>query len=146
MRKYIIFRADKRQPGWKDRKHAHSGSLTKTLFEHYDCSDQPLPEPGYRPPEFIKVDQFADPGYPLASTHRRQSDWEVSRVETYTPDVPMGEFDMVVICHYRYSPVNAPLVPMPDRQITADSFGGDEIAYQQWVEAQDEYDSVQPMP
>ncbi|WP_229423988.1 hypothetical protein [Moorena producens] len=49
MRKWIVFRAEKRQPGWKERKYAHSGSLTKTLFEHYDCSDKALPEPVYRP-------------------------------------------------------------------------------------------------
>lgn len=51
----MVFWAEKRQPGWKERKYAHSGSLTKTLFEHYDCSDKALPEPGYRPPEFIRV-------------------------------------------------------------------------------------------
>ena len=60
MRKWIVFRAEKRQPGWKERKYAHTESLTKTLFEHYDCSDKELPEPGYRPPEFIRVDQFVD--------------------------------------------------------------------------------------
>jgi len=37
MRRWIVFRADKRQPGWQDRKYAHTGSLTKTLAEHYDC-------------------------------------------------------------------------------------------------------------
>lgn len=109
MRKWIIFRAEKRQPGWEDRKYAHTGSLTKVLCEHFDCSDQAIPEPGYRPKEFVPVEQCADANYPEASTHYRVGDWEVSRVETYTPEVPMGEFDMVVVCYCKYAPVNAPL-------------------------------------
>jgi hypothetical protein len=142
MRKWIIFRAEKRQPGWEDRKYAHTGSLTKVLCEHFDCSDQAIPEPGYRPKEFVPVEQFADANYPEASTHYRVGDWEVSRVETYTPDVPMGEFDMVVVCYCKYVPVNAPLKPMPERQVTADSFGGDNTAYEQWLERQKEPVSV----
>ncbi len=137
MRKWIVFRAEKRQPGWKDRKYAHTGSLTKTLFEHYDCSDKALPKLGYRPPEFIRVDQFTDSNYPESSTHYRQSDWEVTRVETYTPDIPVGmDFDMVVICYCKYSPINTHLKPMPEHQVSVDSFGGDEVAYQQWLESQ----------
>ncbi len=135
MRKYIIFRAEKRQPGWKERKYAHTNSLTKTLFEHYDSSDKELPEPGYRPPEFIRVDRLVDPNYPEATTHYRQSDWEVTRVETYTPDVPVGEFDMVAICYCKYSPINAPLHPIPERLVSVDSFGGDAEAYKQWLES-----------
>jgi hypothetical protein len=142
MRKWIIFRAEKRQPGWEDRKYAHTGSLTKVLCEHFDCSDQAIPEPGYRPKEFVPVEQFANANYPEASTHYRVGDWEVSRVETYTPDVPMGEFDMVVVCYCKYVPVNAPLKPMPERQVTADSFGGDNAAYEQWLERQKEPVSV----
>jgi hypothetical protein len=134
MRKWIVFRAEKRQPGWQDRKYAHTGSLTKTLAEHYDCSDQALPEPGYRLPEFIRVDQFADPQYPEAKTHYRLSDWEVNNVEIYTPDISVGMgFDMIVICYCKYSPINSPLQPMPERQVSVDSFGGDEVAYSQWL-------------
>jgi hypothetical protein len=142
MRKWIIFRAEKRQPGWEGRKYAHTGSLTKVLCEYFDCSDQAIPEPGYRPKEFVPVEQFANANYPEASTHYRVGDWEVSRVETYTPDVPMGEFDMVVVCYCKYAPVNAPLKPMPERQITADSFAGDDAAYEQWLGRQKEPVSV----
>ncbi len=134
MRKWIIFRAEKHQPGAVDRKYAHTGSLTKNLAEHYDCSDSALPEPGYRPPAFIRVQQFVDAQYPASTTHFRKSDWEVTRVETYTPDVPMGEFDMIVICMCKYSPINAPLHPMPERHVSLDSFGGDGQAYEQWLE------------
>lgn len=143
MRKWIVFRAEKGQPGWQERKYAHTGSLTKTLAEHYDCSDKQLPEPGYRPPEFIRVEEFVDPQYPKAKTHYRVSDWEVTRVETYTPDIPVGMgFDMIVICYCKYSPINAPLKPMPERQVSLDSFGGDQKAYESWLVSEKEKSEV----
>jgi hypothetical protein len=67
MRKWIIFRAEKRQPGWKDRKLQHTQSLTWVLAEHYDSSDGDIPEPGYRPKEFVRVEQFVDQARPAAS-------------------------------------------------------------------------------
>lgn len=134
MRKWIIFRADKRQPGGLERKYAHTGSLTKNLFEHFDSSDGPLPEPGYRPPEFIRVEDAVDPRFPLAKTHSRRSDWEVVRVEVYTPEIPIADFGMIVVCTCQYSPIDAPLKPMPERQVSIHSFGGDENAYQGYLE------------
>jgi hypothetical protein len=136
MRKYIIFRAEKRQPGWQDRKFQHTQGLTRILAEHFDSSNKEIPEPGYRPLEFVRVDNAYDADKHGHSTHYRKGDWEVARVETYTPDIPIGEFDVVVICYCKYNPINAPLKPMPDRQVSVDSFGGDESAYKQWLESQ----------
>jgi hypothetical protein len=83
------------------------------------------------------VDQFADLSSPESKTHYRQSDWEVTIVEAYTPEIPVGMgFDMVVICYCKYSPINAPLKPMPERQVSVDSFGSDQAAYEQWLETQ----------
>jgi hypothetical protein len=138
MGKWIIFRADKRQPGWENRKFEHTQSLTKILAEHFSYGDRDLPEVGYRPPEFIRVEQFEDPSFKGASTHYRKGDWEVSRVETYTPDVPMGDYDMIVVCTCQYNPINAPLKPMPERIVSLDSFGGDQEAYDRWLESQKE--------
>lgn len=134
MRRWIVFKADKRQPNWKERKLQHTGSLTDILAEHFDSSSSPLPEPGYRPPEFIRVEQFSDSQYPAAKTHYRKSDWEVVRVETYEHGVgrPYAEYDVIVICYCQYSPINAPLNPMPERQVSVDSFGGDKEAYERW--------------
>jgi hypothetical protein len=116
MKKWIIFRADKHQPGGLDRKYAHTGSLTKNLFEHIDSSDSELPEPGYRPLEFSQLEEAVDPQYPLAKTHYKKSDWEVVRVEVYTPDVCVGmSFDMIVVCICQYNPIDAPLKIMPER-------------------------------
>lgn len=135
MRKYIIFRAEKREPGWKERKLQHTQGLTRILAEHFDSSDKPIPEPGYRPTEFIRVDALHNPEEHGYSTHYRKGDWEVTRVETYTPD-DSGEFDLIVICYCKYTPINALLNPMPDRQVSVDSFGGDEAAYAQWLDSQ----------
>ncbi len=133
MRKWILFKADKRQPNWKERKFQHTGSLTNILCEHFDSSDKPLPEPGYRPLEFIRVEEAVDAQFPSAKTHYRKSDWEVVRVETYTPDIPIADFGMIVICTCQYNPISAPLKPMPERQVSVHSFGGDDAAYQQYL-------------
>jgi len=143
MRKWIIFRADKRQPGWKERKFEHTHSLTKILAEHFDSSDRDIPEVGYRPPEFVRVDALHDPSFHGQSTHYRKGDWEVSRVETYTPDVPMGDFGMIVVCTCQYNPINAPLKPMPERIVSLDSFGGDREAYDRWLESQKDKQPVE---
>lgn len=138
MKKYIIFRAEKREPGWKERKLQPSQALTRILAEHLDYSDRPIPAPGYRPKEFIRVDALHNPTEHGYSTHYRTGEWEVSRVETYTPDVPTSEYEVLVICYCKYSPINAPLNPMPDRQVSLESFGGDETAYQQWLDSRKE--------
>jgi hypothetical protein len=39
---------------------------------------------------------------------------------------------MIVMCYCKYSPIDAPLKPMPDRQVSLASFGGDVMAYEQW--------------
>jgi hypothetical protein len=43
---------------------------------------------------------------------------------------------MVVICYCKYNPINAALKPMPERQVSLNSFNGDQEAYERWVEAQ----------
>lgn len=138
MRKWIVFKATGKEQDWKNRKFAHSGSLTNIIAEHFDSSNSEIPEPGYRPPEFIRVEQFTDPQYPAAKTHYRQGDWEVVRVETYEHEVgrPYAEYDLIVVCYCQYNPINAPLKPMPERQVSIDSFGGDQEAYDRWLTSQ----------
>lgn len=139
MRKYIIFQAEKKdKTDWRNRKLQHTQALTWILAEHWDSSDKPIPKPGDRPLEFIRVDSLHNPQEHGYSTHYRKGDWEVTRVETYTPEFPTSGFDMIVLCYCKYSPINAPLKPMPERQVSVDSFGGDEAAYQQWLESQKE--------
>ena len=136
MGKYIVFKAERHSPQSKERKLQHTQSLTDILAEHYDCSNKPIPEPGYRPLEFIRVDKLYDPLQHGYSTHYHLSDWEVTRVESYTPDLSHNHYNTVVICYCQYNPINAPLKPMPERQISIDSYGGDKKAYEDWLESQ----------
>jgi hypothetical protein len=139
MNKWIVFKAesDEGVPHWSERKMHHSQALTWILRENWDSSNRPIPEPGDRFIDFVRVDTDHDPNKHAHNTHYRDSDWEVSRVEEYVPDLPTGtEFDIIVICYCKYSPIDAPLKPMPDRIISADSFGGDETKYQEYLNSQ----------
>ena len=70
-------------------------------------------------------------------THYREGDWVVDRVEVFTPDISMGSsVDTIVICWCEYEPINAELIPMPDRIVSVDSFGGDEAKYQEYLNSQ----------
>ncbi|WP_238360998.1 hypothetical protein [Iningainema tapete] len=68
--------------------------------------------------EYHRIEQFVDPRFPGASTHSRVGDWEVIRVEEYTPEVPTSGFEAIVICYCRYSPVTSPLEPLPKIQVS----------------------------
>jgi len=133
MNKYVIFRAEKDQPGWKGRKFAHTGIGTYILAEHF-YSNQ-TPKVGDRITEFVKLEEHIDPEYPGASTHCKTGDWEVARIEEYTPEIPLSDFDSIFICYCHYIPINASLRPLPPRIISLDSFGGDEKAYQEYMES-----------
>ena len=139
-RKYIIYLADDdSQTGWEQRYRVNNGheSLTDILAEEFDSSGRPIPNVGDRVFEMVKVPGFEDQRFPGASTHYRYGDWEVVRVEEYTPDIPVGmAFSTIVLCFCRYAPVATPLKPLPPIQVSAASFGGDEQAYQDWLESQ----------
>ena len=119
MSKYIIFKAESAPSDkWEEMLLAHTGAFTFILAEHYDSSNSPLPEPGYRLREYHRIEQFVDPKFPGASTHSRVGDWEVVRVEKYTTDLPTTEFEEIVICYCQYSPVSTPLEPLPKIQVS----------------------------
>ncbi len=119
MSKYIIFKTESMSDvGWEERLLAHTGAFTNILAEHYDSSDSPLPEPGYRLREYHRIDPFINPQFPGASTHSRVGDWEVTRVEEYAPEIPVRDFEKMVICYCRYSPVVTPLEPLPEIQVS----------------------------
>lgn len=114
MAKLVIFRADK---GEKERyqqltatglsdsffRVANAGSvpsLTKTIAEHRDASGKPSPTPGDRLTETI----------PNSGDNFRDSGWEVTRVEEYTPNASTPnspEFESVCICYCAYLPLSA---------------------------------------
>jgi hypothetical protein len=119
MRKYVIFRADWREEHLaENRILAHTGAMTDILAEHFDSSERPVPQPGYRLREYHSIEPFVDPKFPDASTHSRVGDWEVVRVEEYTPELPNADFGAIIICYCRYSPVTTPLEPLPRIQVS----------------------------
>jgi hypothetical protein len=119
MGKYIIFKTESMSDSaWEERVLAHTGALTDILAEHYDSSNSPTPTQGYRLREYHKIEQFADSKFPGASTHSRIGDWEVTRVEEYPSGQPSSDFEAIVICYCRYSPVTTPLEPLPKIQTT----------------------------
>jgi hypothetical protein len=139
MGKWIIFRADKDQPGTLDRAFSHTGSLTKILAEHFSYSDRDIPEVGYRPPIFIQVEEAIDPQFPKGKTHWKKGDWEVVRVNVYTPEIPVpegGDYDEIVVCTCRYNPIDSPLKLMIESQVSVESFDGDRAAFERWQESQ----------
>ncbi|MEG4445999.1 hypothetical protein QUB47_21575 [Microcoleus sp. AT9_B5] len=42
---------------------------------------------------------------------------------------------MIAVCYCQYAPKPSPLIPVPSARIAIDSFGGDEAAYQQYLES-----------
>lgn len=119
MSKYIIFKAESApSEKWEEMQLAHTGAFTFTLAEHYDSSNAPLPEPGYRLREYHQIEESVDKRFPGASTHSRIGDWEVTRVEMYNSEIPNNEFEAIAICYCQYSPVSTPLEPLPEIQVS----------------------------
>ena len=133
MRKYIIFQTSPSDEGWELRKLAHTGFLTRILAEHYAPASSPSPKPGYRLREYHRVSESANPDFPKETTHSRIGDWEVSRVEEYAPTIPGSDYDIVVICYCKLAPIESVLEPLLQAQVTADSFGGNEEEYQEYL-------------
>lgn len=116
-RKYIIFRADwQEEQGAENRLLAHTKAATDILAEYFDSSNNPSPELGDRVRQFYRIEEFADSQFPEASTHSRDGDWEVIKVEEYKSQ-GTADFESIVICYCKYSPVEAPLEPLPKMSV-----------------------------
>lgn len=112
---YILFKAESAAAeGWEARQLSESGALTDILAEHYDASGKELPEVGYRLREYHRIEAFVNPEFPEASTHSRVGDWEVSQVEVYSPERPIGHFEAIVVCFCQYVPVTSALEPLSE--------------------------------
>ena len=81
----------------------HSGATTDILCEYYDSSEEPLPQPGNRPYEFYRIEEFDDPQFPDSDTHYRVGDWEVVRVEQYPTAEPGSNYDLIAVCYCQYA-------------------------------------------
>ncbi|NET39003.1 MAG: hypothetical protein F6K19_44690 [Cyanothece sp. SIO1E1] len=137
MRKLIIYKTDNLSaPGWEDRMLMPSGGLTDILAQHFDSSDIPTPEPGDRLSESKKLEGHQDSMFPDSPTHYREGDWQVKRVEEYTPELPTSEFDLIVICYCVYAPIEPDWQPLRRMPVSLDSFGGDTEAFEAWQQSQ----------
>lgn len=107
---WIIFHAEPNQPGWEERK-LPMGGLTDILNEQWDYSGR-IPEVGERFRQFLRIEEFVEPQYPQSSTHSREGDWVVTRIERY----PSGNADCskreIVLCYCKFEPVLSALEPM----------------------------------
>lgn len=136
--KYIIYRANWGEAkGW--RTFSGTRSLTGILEERFYSSGK-IPEVGDR-----TLDTKKDAN---GITYAKDGDWIIDRVESYLPDVPVGqEFTEVVICYCKYDPIDAEWIPQGKSIISLDSFGGDEKAFQNWLDTttdKEKYQIVMP--
>ncbi len=82
---WIIFYAEPEQPGWETRK-LPMGGLTDILDEQLDYTEKgSIPKVGDRLRQFLRIPDFASKRFPESSTHVRDGDWVVTRVESYSP-------------------------------------------------------------
>jgi len=62
--------------------------------------------------QFLRIEEFVEPQYPQSSTHSREGDWVVTRIERY----PSGNADCskreIVLCYCKFEPVLSALEPM----------------------------------
>lgn len=129
---WIIFQAEPNQPGWESRFNP-MGGLTDFLTEHRDFSGKgKIPKVGYRFPVFLRDEGAATPEN-IGSTHYRQGDWVVTRVERY----PAGSSDCscseIAVCYCSFCPIETELIALAQGHVSVDSFGGDKEAYQRWI-------------
>ena len=109
---WIIFIAEPDQPGWENRK-LPMGGLTDILDEQWDYTSKGAkPKIGDRFRQFLQVEEFIDPKFPGSSTHVRQGDWIISRVEEYLPQDQNSSKKAIVLCYCCFQPVISPLEPL----------------------------------
>lgn len=135
MKRLIIFKtADPQAEGWEHRTFP-GGALSDILAQHYDYSDRPLLEPGYRLPEFKHDDSTATFDHRGGITHRRESPWKVVRVEEFVGNTGLESLEEVAIAYCEYAPLSESENPWTETEpahISPNSFGGDMEAFEQW--------------
>ncbi len=110
--RWIIFHAEPNQPGWENRK-LTTGGLTGILNEQWDYtqSDE-IPQIGERFRQFLRIEEFVDPQFPQSSTHARDGDWVITRVERYPAASEDSSKQEIVVCYCKFEPVPSELEPL----------------------------------
>lgn len=114
---WIIFHCDGEQPGWENRKNP-MGNLTDILDEHWDYTlDGSMPKIGDRLRQFHRVEGFEDAIAPLSSTHVRDGDWIVTRIDRYPAASEDCEKREIVVCYCKFSPIASQLELLPKPEV-----------------------------
>ena len=110
--RWIIFHAEPNQPGWENRK-LPMGGLTGILNEQWDYTGSgKIPAVGERFRQFLRVEEFVDPQYPKSSTHAREGDWVITRVEQYPSAARNFSKQEILVCYCKFEPVLSELEPL----------------------------------
>lgn len=110
--RWIIFHAEPNQPGWENRK-LPMGGLTDILGEQWDYTgSDKLPEVGERFRQFLQIKEFVDPEFPESSTHARDGDWVITKVEQYHSATHNSSKREIVVCYCKFEPVLSELQPL----------------------------------
>jgi len=110
--RWIIFHAEPNQPGWENRK-LPIGGLTGILNEQWDYTgSDKIPQVGERFRQFSQVKEFVDPHFPESSTHSREGDWVITRVEQYPAADSNSSKQEIVVCYCKFEPVLSELKPL----------------------------------
>jgi hypothetical protein len=110
--RWIIFHAEPNQPGWENRK-LPMGGLTGILNEQWDYTgSDSLPIVGERFRQLLRIEEFADPQFPKSSTHARNGDWVITRVEQYPAAAYNSSKQEIVVCYCKFEPLVSELEPL----------------------------------
>jgi hypothetical protein len=105
--RWIIFHAEPNQAGWENRK-LPMGGLTGILDEQWDYTGwEKIPQVGERFRQFLQIDEFVDPQFPKSSTHARDGDWVITRVEQYPATDNNFSKQEIILCYCKFEPINS---------------------------------------
>lgn len=133
MSRLVIFKAS-----WDELEKADvrpefpDGGSSNILAQTLDFSEGGLPRVGDR------IREHRDNGY-LEASSTRLSPWQVTRVEVYAANTGLEEFGEVVLAHCEYLPLHEKENPWKESalgRITAENFGGDVEAFEEWKRTQ----------
>ncbi|MBW4509614.1 MAG: hypothetical protein KME64_24335 [Scytonematopsis contorta HA4267-MV1] len=110
--RWIIFHAEPNQPGWENRK-LPMGGLTGILSEQWDFTgSDTISQVGERFRQFLQIKEFVDPQFPESSTHARDGDWVITKVEHYPAANHDSSKQEIVVCYCKFEPILSELKPL----------------------------------
>jgi len=95
------------------------GGLTDILDEQLDYTEKgSIPKVGDRLRQFLRIPDLASERFPESSTHVRDGDWVVTRVESYSPKSHDCSKREIVVCYCSFDPIISQLEPLGDVSVS----------------------------